>query len=77
MIPNARNSVRNKEKLIADKLSTMLSPIDIDMQLVAFHLSTLPALSQLRLCDLVMTYIEMAKDSDDIAIKDWANSLSG
>lgn len=75
MLPNARNSIRNKEKQVADKLSTLLAPIDIDMRLVAFFLSTLPANSQLRFVDLLMAYVSIAKDSDVDPIRAWAISM--
>ncbi len=77
MIPKASNSKQSKKELaVSTKLSTLLAPIDIDMSLVAFFVSTSPALSQMRLCDLIMEYVSMAKDSEHDAIRAWANSYT-
>jgi hypothetical protein len=75
MIPKASNQANTKKELnTATKLATLLAPIDIDMNMVGFYLSTLPANSQLRLIDLLMSYVSMAKDSEHESIKAWANS---
>lgn len=77
MMPKAANTNPTKKDLaVANKLSTLLAPIDIDMDMVAFFVSTFPANSQLRLIDLLMAYVSAAKDSEHEAIRAWAHSYA-
>ncbi len=77
MIPKASNHGSSKrEQQVANKLSALLAPIDIDMDMVAFFVSTLPANNQIRLIDMLMPYVSMAKESEHPAIRAWAHSYT-
>ena len=77
MIPKAANqSTSKKDMQVATKLCSLLAPIDIDVDMVAFFVSTFPANSQLRLIDMLMAYVNIAKQSDNHAIRAWANSYT-
>ncbi len=77
MIPKASNQGSSKrEQQVANKLSALLAPIDIDMDMVAFFVSTLPATNQIRLIDMLMPYVSMAKESEHEPIRAWANSYT-
>ncbi len=78
MIPKASNQPNTKQELnVAKKLSAICDPLSLDMNMVGFFVSTLPANQQLRFIDLIMSYVNAAKDSEHDSIRAWANSYCG
>jgi len=75
MIPKASNQHGSKKELqVANKLSALCDPMSLDMDMVGFYLSVLPANQQLRFIDMLMAYVNTAKQSEHDAIRAWANS---
>ncbi len=77
MFPKARNGELTKKDLAtATKLVTLLDVGSLDMNMIGFFVSGVPAEQQLRFIDLINAYVIAAKDSDNPSISMWANSLA-
>lgn len=75
MMPNARNQQRTDEFKAADRILSIVDPMSLDSELIAFFLSVAPANQQMRLVDIISAYMRMAKDSEHVGISMWANTL--
>jgi hypothetical protein len=73
MMPNARQ--RTDEFKADDRILSIVDPMSLDCELVAFFLSIAPANQQMRLVDVISAYMRMAKDSEHAGINMWANNL--
>ena len=75
VIPNARNQIRSNESSSATRILSIVDPMSINMDLVAFFISIAPPNQQMRFIDMINAYVELAKNSEHAGISMWANTI--